>query len=335
MKKTLSWSYCLAVITIPLILFLWKYIPLFSPILEVYLSNLTLKLFAGLLLLFLNLVCLVGSKKLRWSSGIAALFSSLLIVQCLSYAAWSYVRNPEVSPAETFTFLSHNVLYAGPCSRELAAIVEELSPDIIALQEYNTEHAELLGPLIKEMGYREIAVNLPPTNDAFAFGIYSRFPIRNHRIFFTGGPYWKTTWPIQYLEFEFGGQWIRLINLHLIPPHDPNSGLIPDPSQQVYLPGQMAEIYTQAGRAEFPAVICGDFNQTPSSKYFARLRDYFVDSWLESGAGFGATWLNSFPLFRIDYILHTQHLKTLSTRTIKNDYSDHLALFTVFTINEP
>ena len=185
------------------------------------------------------------------------------------------------------------------------------------------------------MGYCEIAVNLPPAGGAFAFGIYSRLPLRDHRIFITEGPYWKTIWPNQYLEFEFKKQWIRLVNLHMIPPHDPNSGLLPDPSQQVYLSAQMVEIFEQSGQGEFPAVICGDFNQTPSSKHFAHLRDHFVDSWLESGLGFGATWISSLPLFRIDYIFHTGHLKTLTTRTIKNDYSDHLALYTVFTLNEP
>jgi len=247
----------------------------------------------------------------------------------MSYA--SGIKRDSFYPASKpkLTIYSQNVLYNAPCSRDLVKIVQELSPDLAVFQEYDSSHAVIIGPHLKALGYEETVVFSAPTDGAFAFAVYSKLPVRNHEIFYTEGPEWKPRWPNQYFEFLFDGQWIKVVNLHLVPPHNPLEGVYPYPPQQKYIPWQLREVFRRAGEGEIPALICGDFNLTPSAKYLIHLQDAFTDSWRESGGGFGATWHNPFPLFRIDYIFHSRHLRTLECWTIGNNFSDHRGMMAV------
>ncbi|MFP4526248.1 MAG: endonuclease/exonuclease/phosphatase family protein [Bacteroidales bacterium] len=75
--------------------------------------------------------------------------------------------------------------------------------------------------------------------------------------------------------------------------------------------------------SQYPVIICGDFNDTPVSYSYYRLRGNHKDAFLEAGSGFGSTYKGKFPSYRIDFILHSQSLETLSFRTDKIKLSDH------------
>ena len=47
------------------------------------------------------------------------------------------------------------------------------------------------------------------------------------------------------------------------------------------------------------------------------------DTYVEKGLGFGTTYSGGFPAFRIDMIMHSEGLTTLSYKRIKTPLSDH------------
>ncbi len=73
----------------------------------------------------------------------------------------------------------------------------------------------------------------------------------------------------------------------------------------------------------FPVIVCGDFNDTPASYAKNTISTNLSDAFVESGNGFGRSYIGKFPSFRIDYILHDSHFKAYHFRTIKEELSDH------------
>lgn len=331
MRKNLILFFELGLLSVAFIFFVWKYLPPFSPFLEVILSNLAVKFITGVFLITLAVVLLFLKKKSQTTSIISLVFSVLLIFEVLSYYIPAGNRD-EFSGGKSFTLLSFNVKYDGPVSPELLNIVRYHDPGVIAFQEFDAEHVKQFDSELKQLGYSALVDTAAPADGAFAYALYSKYPLRNHVLFHTEGPYWKTQWPFQACEFYFEGQWIKIISLHIIPPHNPFKGLLPYAPQQKLIPAQLRKASDYAVNGKQPAIICGDFNQTPSSKFLDVLRENFIDSWEESGSGFGFTWLNPKPRFKIDYIFHSPHLKSISSESFKNSFSDHLGLITRYII---
>ncbi|MEN6619239.1 MAG: endonuclease/exonuclease/phosphatase family protein [Rikenellaceae bacterium] len=86
---------------------------------------------------------------------------------------------------------------------------------------------------------------------------------------------------------------------------------------------QVDAISFHASESKYPAIICGDFNDTPVSyTYHNMIRDK-SDSFKESGKGFSATYSYMWPLLRIDYILYPKYFWSMSHKTERVAFSDH------------
>lgn len=72
----------------------------------------------------------------------------------------------------------------------------------------------------------------------------------------------------------------------------------------------------------YPVLVCGDFNDTPVSYTTHTVRKGLVDSFRETGRGFGATY-QFIPWLRIDYILHDKSFQSFDYHTGKITGSDH------------
>lgn len=74
----------------------------------------------------------------------------------------------------------------------------------------------------------------------------------------------------------------------------------------------------------YPVIICGDFNDTPTSYAYHQLSLNVKDSFKENGRGFGFTYSGKLraPL-RLDYILYDKSLKGADFVTHKVNLSDH------------
>ncbi|MEO8397618.1 MAG: endonuclease/exonuclease/phosphatase family protein, partial [Chloroflexota bacterium] len=75
-----------------------------------------------------------------------------------------------------------------------------------------------------------------------------------------------------------------------------------------------------------PLIVAGDFNMTDASTDYGRMTENLVDSFRESGSGFGLTFPAWSPLLavRLDYIFHSSDLRSLKTEVVSSSgESDH------------
>jgi len=82
----------------------------------------------------------------------------------------------------------------------------------------------------------------------------------------------------------------------------------------------------------YPLIVAGDFNDTPASHLYYKMRRKLKDSFVEQGNGFGITYNGSFPTYRIDYIFHSDQLRTLAYKRLVSDFSDHNGVVAVFEL---
>ena len=83
----------------------------------------------------------------------------------------------------------------------------------------------------------------------------------------------------------------------------------------------------------YPVILTGDFNDTPSSYTYHKISTLLSDSYKEAGEGlFGSTYAGKFPSFRIDYIFHSRKIKSLLYKKIDVDLSDHYPITSTLVI---
>ena len=76
--------------------------------------------------------------------------------------------------------------------------------------------------------------------------------------------------------------------------------------------------------SHYPVIVCGDFNDTPSSYAYRVISNGLNDAFVKSGKGFGITYAGEhLPAFRIDYILVDKQFSVSEFIRHKLHYSDH------------
>ena len=73
-------------------------------------------------------------------------------------------------------------------------------------------------------------------------------------------------------------------------------------------------------------MICGDFNDVPSSFTYFRIKGGWQDAFLQRGFGIGRSFIALAPTLRIDYILPDNHFEVRQFDMIDEDLSDHIML---------
>jgi len=79
-------------------------------------------------------------------------------------------------------------------------------------------------------------------------------------------------------------------------------------------------------KSPYPVIVCGDFNDSPTSYTYRTVRGNLKDGFVDSGAGTGNSYLGTLPSFRIDYILYSPRFTGYNFTVDKVDYSDHYPL---------
>ena len=73
----------------------------------------------------------------------------------------------------------------------------------------------------------------------------------------------------------------------------------------------------------YKVIICGDFNDSPTSYSYNMLRGDKKDAFVESGSGVSPTYIGKMPNFRIDYILCDNAFQVFNYKPQKLNFSDH------------
>jgi len=98
---------------------------------------------------------------------------------------------------------------------------------------------------------------------------------------------------------------------------------------------QQAELVKgQINLTKHPVIVAGDFNDTPVSYTYTRIRKGLNDAFVSSGYGAGFTYRGNYPANRIDYILFDDALDCRYFDIIKVRYSDHYPVAAFFKVSE-
>ncbi len=96
---------------------------------------------------------------------------------------------------------------------------------------------------------------------------------------------------------------------------------------------QADAVKAQINISEYPVIVAGDFNDTPVSYSYRKIRKGLNDSFVRSGYGAGFTYSGKYPANRIDYILYDNALESRHFEIIKVKYSDHYPVTAYFKRN--
>jgi endonuclease/exonuclease/phosphatase family metal-dependent hydrolase len=311
----------------------------------------------------LNLICIAvwrwRKSRKYWLSlilcilGIGNLFD---IVEPSLFRSHAPDPDRNVEPVKLMSFNVrlfdlYNWFHSSETRGNIFSFLKEENPAIACFQEFYTNTGEKSEMKNKEeltrvlgapYSHIEFTVSLNG-KDNFGIATYSKYPIVRrgaHHFKKKGGNVFI------YSDIKIGDDTLRVFNVHLesirFRKEDYKfiENLGNDEVEQDELAGglnilrrlkrayqkraeQVDLIYHEIRKSPYRVVVCGDFNDTPSSYAVNTLSENLKDSFRESGVGFGKTYSGPFPSFRIDYIFHDKQLKSFNFTTHHGELSDH------------
>ncbi|HVX25006.1 MAG TPA: endonuclease/exonuclease/phosphatase family protein [Parafilimonas sp.] len=264
-------------------------------------------------------------------------------------------------PAGTFRIISWNVanMYGLSNDREikqhnrteLAQSILDLQPDIICLQEFNHsytqgEGADNIGLFSKQYPNYFYSKDFNKENGYYTSGsiVFSKYPIIDSGKFDYPGNF---TGSLIYIDVKVHDDTVRIFTTHLqsfgfnnadyaeinkIKQRDEKSI---EASKNIFKKmknaftnrGVQADIVReQTDVCKYASVVCGDFNDVPSSYTYFHIRNLRQDAFLKKGLGVGKTYSSLAPMLRIDYILPDTSFSIQQFGMIDENLSDHAML---------
>ena len=96
---------------------------------------------------------------------------------------------------------------------------------------------------------------------------------------------------------------------------------------------QVRKLAEHIAKSPYPVVVCGDFNDTPVSYAYRKVRGNLRDAFVESGWGSSNTYNGLLPSFRIDYILSDKNFVPLNYKRDMVYFSDHFPVHSQLKID--
>ncbi|MEY8486227.1 endonuclease/exonuclease/phosphatase family protein [Parabacteroides sp.] len=309
----------------------------------IWLSFLTLlvwPILAGNLLL---LVVQLFTKK-KWKS-IVPLFAILLHTDyLLAVYQPPYWNEPATSEQEgtPLTVVTYNASHfywdRKYTMNEAAAYIKKLQPDIVCFQEAPGDgyyHRDSIRCAFDYVLYKYISRR----TDHSPVTIYSRYPIHSVKAI-----YYKDSWNMSLIaDVRINNQYIRVINNHFETTSvNAYRGIITAPGKSLKVRAkavkdlvlkmksnyqkraiQADSIHAEIQRSPYPVIVCGDFNDTPASYTYHRVRKDLTDGFQDAGNGYQYTFRQLYRLWRIDYIFHSICLNGIDCFSPETSFSDH------------
>lgn len=218
--------------------------------------------------------------------------------------------------------------------------VAEETSDIKSIQEYSTNDRWPVLDVtrqIKEKGYNGfvVAADMEDNEHSPGMAIYSRYEIVD------SGYVWKNYNSVHsgiYADIKMDKNIIRVYNVHLASMHlrlfeykDPTNywgkikyliWTLKNGAQE--RSSQVERLIDHASNSPHPYIICGDFNETPYSYNYFKLKQYFKNTFAEAGRGFGFTFNSLLFFLRIDHQFYGPDVEAVHFRVDRNmKISDH------------
>ncbi|MFM2387601.1 MAG: hypothetical protein RL660_2358 [Bacteroidota bacterium] len=259
-------------------------------------------------------------------------------------------------------------LYGGQDASKLstrAAIAEYINaqrPDIVCLQEFfdgtvlpNTDNIEYIKTQCK-LPYVAFNINISSKRGNFGDIIFSKYPIlAQQQLAFADDQVGNHHF--QYADIAKNNDTFRVYNLHLqsIKLDSKELDFVDDKDLNALKrfeslkkgmgivhklragfdsrSGQANQVAAHISKCQLPSIVCGDFNDLPTSYAYFTIRKDMGDAFLDKGFGLGQTYKEVSSVLRIDYVLYDkQHFKTLGIDQQRLSYSDHFPIAVNFAI---
>jgi endonuclease/exonuclease/phosphatase family metal-dependent hydrolase len=258
-------------------------------------------------------------------------------------------------PAQLIKVLSYNVrgfdIYRWnnepTVKKEIFEFLYTQEPHLVCFQEYYTSSKKgqtqsSISNHLKYLPHHAVYYTADHSNrNGFGIATYSKYPIlKKSRI-----PFNSSFNAAMYTDILFHSDTIRVFNIHLqsIRFQEDNYAFL-DTARLTYSNEQINEIRAIgsrlktafAKRAEqaqmianyikespYPVLVLGDFNDTPQSYAYRKIKKGMHDAFRSSGKGFGNTYAGELPSFRIDNIFYGPPFESYEFKRIKTDCSDH------------
>jgi len=310
-------------------------------------------------LLLINIIILIAwIALLRFEAFIS------LIVIAIGYNHFSnYIKlsKPPGDKSNTFKVLSYNVrlfnyyeskngVYS---AKRIVEFIKTQQPDIICLQEFfilgnPALEEETIIKGLKDRYYSHMKVFKVSGNRYYGIVTFSKYPIINK-----GEIVHNSSSSLSiYSDVLIQKDTLRIFNNHLesFRLKRMNRSFIEEMSSSENketmdevkllsrslkkgfarrsLQAQLVKSYIN--KSPYPVIVAGDFNDTPVSYAYRKIRKGLNDSFVTSGYGAGFTYKGNYPPNRIDYILYDDNLINSYFEIKKVRYSDHYPIVAYF-----
>ena len=238
-------------------------------------------------------------------------------------------------------------------------LLQEESPDILCLQEFYTSeqpkdfhNADTLISFLKTKNIHTEYTTTLREFDHWGIATLTKYPIvRKGKIVFET----KSNNICIYTDVIINRDTVRIYNLHLasISFGKKEYKFIDDLNNNKYKDSSLTAksiikrlrdgFLKRAEQAEMVAahmkgckykiILCGDFNDTPSSFAYHKLSKNLIDAFKQSGSGIGKTYHGSLPFLRIDYILHSPEFESYNYKRYPESLTDHYPITCYLHIN--
>jgi len=351
MKKFLA--IILFLINIPLLLLLVMAImaPYIPP------DKIVFPAFAGLSFLWIFLANLIVTILLLFLKAKMAILGIIMLLFSLYDVSQHYRFTSEQKQAkETIKLLSYNCqgLYSNyekkhgkVLSDSIARFISEQQPDIVCLQEFRGVEEEEINSFMDDFSKKINADDFHyqryfidhSENSSLCLITLSKFPVVGRNAILLG----KRRIGM-YTDLLIRGDTARVFNIHLqstrLRQNDIDFVINNTPDLQnrenyknIYfklanafrLRAQQARLIAlEINKSPHPVIVCGDFNDTPTSFAYHRIAKNLEDAFVKSGNGLGNTYNNPLlPPIRIDYILFSNKFQSATFSVLHAPYSDH------------
>lgn len=231
-------------------------------------------------------------------------------------------------------FNAYNWLESEDVPEKIIELVNKESPDVLCVQEFHHKQEDAFN-----RNYPYQFIKYTTTKNKTGQAIFSRYPIVERGSL----EFPKTGNNAVFVDIVKERDTVRIYNLHLESLHmvPAKEHIIVENPEMLYkrmgkafaLQHDQVEIFDAHRKAcKYKIVVAGDFNNTPYSYVYKRIKGGMNDTFIEKGNGFGRSYdFDYFPL-RIDFILTDPDIKILAHKNYKEKLSDHYPVMATFKL---